>query len=226
MRDFRELILAHKGKRICVMGGAESLADDLKKVEADVYISTNAHGADLVKPDYLLAMDETHNVTRQSMGEYLRSHCDAPIISPHAYADIRLARWPQEPRFVLSGMIGVWAAYLMGARVVIVAGMDAYGGDSGYITEARKIATDVNCPVRIASGPLTEIWPAYRKAEKFGRFTPSPAIGAWMERDGETTIRVVKATQIAGRDVAPGDELSVMRNDVAVLLRHKMVREV
>src|SRR5690606_19762695 len=56
--DFRDLILAHKGKRICVMGGAPSLAADLETVKADIYISTNAHGVGLVEPDYLLAMDE------------------------------------------------------------------------------------------------------------------------------------------------------------------------
>ncbi|MFA5595936.1 MAG: hypothetical protein WDA26_00035 [Pusillimonas sp.] len=226
MTDFREMILAHKGKRICVMGGAPSLADDLAAIDADMFISTNGHGANLVTPDYLLAMDEIHKPTGRPMDQWLREHGSAPIISPHPYADIRLSRWPQEPRFVLSGMIAIWAAYLMGAKLVIVAGMDAYGGEDGYITEARKIDPDVNCPVRVASGPLTDVWPAYKRTEKFGRFTPSSAIGAWIGRDGEIKVRVIKATQIRGRDVRPGDELMVMRNDVAPLLRHRMLREV
>lgn len=44
MKDFRELILKHKGKKICVMGGADTLEEELKSVEADVYISTNEIG--------------------------------------------------------------------------------------------------------------------------------------------------------------------------------------
>lgn len=226
--DFQSLILAHKGKRICVMGGAKRLASDLEGVEADLYISTNAHGADLRKPDYVLAMDKVHSRLQVPMGTYLRQKSDAPIISPHGYADIPLLTWPQYPRFVLSGMVAAWCAYMMGAKVVILAGMDGYAGqDTGWLDEARKMARDINCPVRVAGGgPLTKVWPAYDPAERFGRYKPSTAIEGWQGVDGLVKIRVVKRCTVRGVERFPGDELSVYRHEVKHELRHKTVREI
>lgn len=225
-KDFRDLALAHKGKRICVMGGAASLESDLKRVSADVYISTNGHGIEFQKPDYLLAMDEVHKRAKRPMGEYLRSISDAPIISPHGYADFRLSNWPQNPRFVLSGLIGAWAAWLMGAKAVILAGMDAYDGTPGYIWEAEKIARDIPGVVRVASGPLSRVWSEYDPKEKFGHYTPHSAIQGWLGMDGRIRVRVDHPTYIAGREVRPGDELEVMRHEVRRLLKHHMVVEI
>lgn len=224
--DFRDAFLRHKGKRICVMGGAPSLEDDLKHVSADVYISANERGAALREPDYLLAMDESHRGTHESMGRYLRRHSSAPIISPHGYADIRLGQWPQQPRWVLSGMVAIWAAFVMGAKVVIVAGCDAFGGEPGYVDEARKIARDVHCPVRVVSGPLTEVWAPYDPAEKFGRYTPHTAISGWLGRDGKIEVRVRKPCTMAGIDRTPGEVLTAWRHEAHVLLKHRMIEEI
>lgn len=223
MRDFRELILAHKGKRICVMGGAP--IGELPK--ADVFISTNAHHVDLQKPDYVLAMDERHSKAAQEMGAFLRVRTNAPIISPHPYADFRLASWPQCPRFVLSGMVATWAAWAMGAKVVLLAGCDGYGGDPGYVDEARKIGRDVHCAVRVVDGgPLTKIWPAYDPAERFGKYKPHTAIDALLGiGDGRIRIRALKPCSVGYTDLAKGAELSVLRHEVARLLKHRMVEE-
>lgn len=226
--DFRDLFLTHKGKRFCVMGGAPSLASDLAQVEADVYISANGHGVELRKPDYMLAMDATHGGTGPCMGRHMRSLCDAPIISPREYADIRLAQWPQQPRWVLSGMIATWAAFCMGAKVVYVAGCDAYGGTPGYIDEARKIARDVKCPVRVVSGPLAEInvegadWKGFDPKETFGRYKPHSSIDAWLGRDGKITVRVLKDCDIG----QPGMVMTAYRHDVRRLLKHRLIEEV
>jgi hypothetical protein len=223
MRDFRELILAHKGKRICVMGGAPIEA--LPK--ADVYISTNAHHVDRVKPDYVLAMDERNSREGKEMGAFLRSRTDAPIISPHGYADFRLGHWPQHPRFVLSGMIGTWAAWAMGAKVVLLAGCDGYGGDPGYVDEARKIDRDVHCPVRVVGGgPMTKVWPEFDEAERFGKYKPHSAIDGLKGKDGEIRIRALKPCSVGYTDLTKGQELIAMRHDVARLLKHRMVEEV
>lgn len=228
LRDFRELILAHKGKRICVMGGAPGLEEQLAEVQADIYISTNGHGCDIRRPDYLLAMDERHSrYDGAPMGEWLRRRCDAPIISPHAYADYRLGHWPQAPRFVLSGMIAAWAAWAMGAQVVILAGCDGYGGETGYVREAQKIAPDIHCPVRVAGGgPLSEVWPAYEPGERFGRYSPHPAIDGLRGIDGRVRVRARKPCTVGLIDLAIGQEVSAMRHEVARLLKHRMVEEV
>ncbi|KGQ19928.1 hypothetical protein LF41_2435 [Lysobacter dokdonensis DS-58] len=222
MRDFKELILAHKGKRICVMGGGPLVIP-----KADVYISTNAHGVELQAPDYLLAMDEKNSREGKEMGAFLRAKSDAPIISPHGYADFRLGHWPQNPRFVLSGMIATWAAFAMGAKVVLLAGCDGYGGDPGYVDEARKIARDVKCPVRVVGGgPLTQVWPEYDAKERFGKYVPHSAIDGLLGVPGQIRIRARKACSVGYTDLVKGQEMSAMRHEVALLLKHRMVEEV
>lgn len=224
MSEFRDLILKHKGKRICVLGGGG--IGEVPK--ADLYISTNAHHVDKVTPDYVLAMDEVNSRVHAPMGEFIRARTDAPIISPHRYTDLLLANWPQCPRFVLSGMVATWAAYMMGAKVVILAGCDAYGGqDSGYMLEASKIARDVFCPVRVAGGgPLTKVWPEYDPGETFGRYRPHSSIEGWLGMDGEITVKVIKSCTLRNRDRIPGEEVRLMRHEAARELKHKMVAEV
>lgn len=227
MTDFRDLVLRHKGKRFCVMGGSPTLAEHVPGIEADVWISTNAHGVDLHPADYVLAMDENNTREGVPMGPFLRSRTDAPIISPHSYADFQLVSWPQAPRFVLSGMVAAWAAYMMGAKVVILAGCDGYGGNHGYVCEAGKIDRDIHCPVRVAGGgPLTKTWPAYDPAEKFGRYSPNSAIEGWLGKDAPIRIRVRKPCHIRGAERPRGWECQVMRHEVAKQLKHYMVEEV
>jgi len=227
MNDFRELILKHKGKKICVMGGAPSLEEDLKSVEADIYISANAHGVEFIEPDYIVAMDERHSKHNDApMGDWLRAKVSAPIISPHSYADYRLGHWPQHPRFVLSGMIATWAAWAMGAKVVILAGFDAYGGDDGYINEARKIAHDVPGNVRVVSGCLQQVWPAYDKAEKLGHYKPHPAIEALLGISGMIKCRVNKPTKVGLIEYKKGDIFTGLRHEVSRLIKHRMMTEI
>lgn len=223
MKDFRELILAHAGKRICVIGGAP--VEELP--EADVYISTNGHGVHLRQPDYLLAMDRRNSREHVAMEVWLRGKSAAPIISPHGYADYRLGNWPQNPRFVLSGMIATWMAFLMGAKVVILAGFDAYGGEAGYIDEARKIDRDVHCPVRVAGGgPLTKVWPEYKREESFVSEETHSTIEGWQGKDGRIRVRARKPCTVGLVDLAIGQEIVAMRHEVARLLKHRMVEEI
>jgi hypothetical protein len=224
--DFRELILAHRGKRICVMGGAPTLAEHLAGITADVYISTNAHGVGIRQPDYLLAMDEHHSRENRPMGTFLRSKCDAPILSPHRFANYRIAHWPQTPRFILSGLVAAWAAYAMGARVVILAGCDGYSGEEGYVDEARKVARDICCPVRVAgNGTLLDVWPAYDPDEKFGKYVPHANLDTLRGIDGQTRVVALKPCTVGRIELDKGQEMTAARHEVARLLKHRMVRE-
>jgi hypothetical protein len=227
LHDFRELILKHAGTRVIVMGGGPSLAADIERIgtkPGDVVISTNAHGVDLREPDYLLAIDHTHTRARQPMGAYLRQRSTAPIISPHAFANYRLGHWPEHPRWVLSGLIAAWAGWAMGAKVVVLAGMDGYA-DNDYSDEARKIARDIHGPVRVASGFLSGVWPLWDPGERFGKYTPHSAIDGLRGIDGLVRVRVRKACTVGRADVAPGMELTAYRHEVHKLLRHRMVEE-
>lgn len=227
MKSFKELALKHEGKRICIIGGAPSLADDLKKVKADIYISTNGHGLSLQKADYLLAMDETNTHVDLPMGEFLRSLSDAPIISPRSYADYVLTDWPQSPRDILSGMCATWAAMIMGGSVVILAGFDCYGGDEGYIDEALKIARDVDVPVRVFSDALCKVWPKYDGREKFKDYKAPACIKTWLgESAGDVKIEVLKDTEFFGKKLIKGEIIQARLEYLTKLLKHKMVKEV
>lgn len=233
MKDFRELILMHPGKRFVVMGGGQTLADDLKRIgtkPGDVVISTNAHGVDLKQPHYVLAIDHTHTKTGQPMGRYLRARTDVPVISPHSFADYRLGFWPnstpQHPRYILSGLVAAWASFVMGARVVCMAGMSGYQ-DNDYRGEARKVARDIHCPVRVmAESPLADVWPVFDPAERFGRYAPHSSIDGLRGIDNSIRVRVLKPCTIAYVDVNAGIEMVVMRHEVARLLKHRMVEEI
>jgi hypothetical protein len=225
MNTFNDLILKHKGKIICVMGGAPTLEDDLKQIKADIYISTNGHGCDFIKPDYLFAMDDVNGHYKMPMGESLKALSDAPIISPKPYADYQLMSWPQAPRDVLSGMVAAWCAYLMGAKCVVLAGMNGYQ-DRGYIFESVKIAKDIYCPVRVMSDELVKVWPKYAKTERFGKYAPHSNISSWLGVDETITVEVVKPTTVRGSYREKGFRTQVMRHEVSRLLKHKMLKEV
>lgn len=228
VNDFRDLILKHKGKRIVVMGGAPSLREHMEGLEADLVISTNGHGADIRRPDYVVAMDEAHTELRVPMGHLIRSKTDALIVSPRAYADIQLPTWLDYPKTsVLSGMVATWVAWVMGAKVVILAGMDAYGGQPSALEHAKSAARDVKCPVRvIGGGPLTSFFPEYSRSETFMNTATHPSIDTLRGVDGATRVRVLKPCTIGRQDVAKGAEVTAMRHEVKRLIKHRMVEEI
>lgn len=154
MRSFDDLAGAHHGKRICVMGGGPSLAADLELVQADVWISVNGHGTALRRPDYALAMDPVHKGAGLRMLEYVRQRTDAPLISPHPWADIVLDCYPLSPRKMLSGVVASWAASVMGGEPVILAGFDCYGQLDAALDQHREYAEIMPGPVVAVSGPL------------------------------------------------------------------------
>lgn len=229
LRDFRELILKHKGKRFIVMGGGPSLARDLEAIgsrRGDVVISANGHGVDLRAPDYLLAIDHTHTSAQVPMGQYLRRVSDAPIISPHGFADYRLGFWPDSPRFVLSGLVSGWAAFAMGAKCVVLAGMDGYANND-YTGEARKIARDIRCPVRVMPESfLSAVWPVFDKGERFAKYEPHSSIEGLRGVDNSIRVRAIKPCRVGMVDLDRDEEMTVMRHEVRLLLRHRMVEEV
>jgi hypothetical protein len=113
----------------------------------------------------------------------------------------------------------------MGAKAVCLAGMDGYP-DNDYTDEARKVARDVHCPVRVMpASPLAAVWPVFDKAERFGRYTPHGSIDGMRGIDNSVRVRARKPCSVGLIELAPGQELTAMRHEVARLLKHRMVEE-
>jgi hypothetical protein len=225
LRAFGELVMAHKGARICVMGGGPTLADDIEKVQADIWISSNQHGAKLRPVDYVLAMDNLHTVLGGSMEGHIRPHTQAPIIGPWHWCDYGLTTYPLAPRLLLSGVIATWAACVMGAHPVILAGFDCYGGSPRSVNQHRDYAPHLSCPVRVVSGPLLDIWPQYDPAETFGAYVP-PSEFADIPMTHGVKVKVVKPVEIRGRAWPQGTVLTIPRHEVWRQIKHRSLAEV
>jgi len=223
---FDDLILAHEGARIVVMGGSSSLAADIDGLDADVWLSANEHGAKLRAVDYLVAMDHEHGGLLRPMDQVLRQYSDAPIISPERYGDIHPYGWPGAPRRIYTGLVAAWIAYMMGARVVILAGFDGYGGQPGYRRKARLFEQGIPVPVREVGGRIG-VWPAYDSNERF-RFRLAPQIETFLGGDGWTWVEAVKPTTLADGPLAAGERRHTRRDapHVRTLLQHGVLREI
>jgi hypothetical protein len=221
-----DLVLKHKGERICVMGGGPSLASDLEKVKADVWISVNEHGARLRPADYVVAMDTVHTELKVDMRKHIRAVTDAPIIGPWGTCDYQILKWPLQPKFMLSGVVATWVASMMGAHPVILAGFDCYGGDAKTIEQHRLIAPHVLGEVRVCSGPLIGLHSEYRPSERRKAYEPPQALDVDKLREGEIVVRTAKPFQFRGQEWPKGTLLRVARHEVRYQIKHKSLIEV
>ncbi len=217
--------MKHRGARICVMGGGPTLPGDAEQVEADIWISANEHGAKVRPVDYVLAMDNLHTTLNVQMEGHIRQHTDAPIIGPWHWCDYGLTTYPLSPRLLLSGVIASWAAYLMGAHPVILAGFDCYGGTPRSVNQHKDYVPHVKCEVRVVSGPLAQFWPLYRRDECFGEYEPPDVFGE-VEMTHGVKVRVIKPVEVRGHAWPVGTVLHVPRHEVWRQIKHRSLAEV
>lgn len=225
MSHFADLLLKHKGQRICVMGGGPNLVSDMEQVKADVVISVNGHGAGIRKPDYVVAMDNQHTAKGVDMRKYIRMFTDAPIIGPWGTCEYQVMSWPLQPKFMLSGVVASWVASMMGAHPVILAGFDCYGGDAKTIEQHRLYLPHVLGEVRVCSGPLLDLYPAYKPGERRKPYQVPEALDVEKLREGEVAVKVVKPFHFQGRDWPIGSVLRVSRYEVRRQIKHKSLVE-
>lgn len=158
----------HRGQTCAVLGGGPTLLRDLKRVPFDaILLGVNQHAL-LMNLDYVVFQDrEIHPVLLDT---------DAPLCTHHR--DIAHIYTGIVPDFGLSGGTAVWMADYLGAKEIIIAGMDSYTGDRRYWHSKpgdRAPQLGENCVdvwkrvhdymarpdiVRVVSGPLTEIFKA------------------------------------------------------------------
>jgi hypothetical protein len=227
VKPFSELMLKHKGQRICVMGGAPSLASDIENVKADVWISCNEHGAKLRDVDYIVAMDRQHTVHHVPMLGWLRKHSQAPIIGPWGFADYLIGTYPLEPKQMVSGVVASWVAYMMGAHPVILAGFDCYqsGGVPAY-HQHELYVPHIKGEVRVCSGPLTKLYPQYRANERRKAYEVPEGMNLLTATDGDVRVRVAHPVEIRGVKWDRGAEFTINRREVRLQIKHKSLIEV
>lgn len=223
--QFKTLIGKHKGKTICVMGGSGTLSRDIEDLKADIWISANEHGAKLRKVDYVVAMDDVHGVTQQRMDALVRQHTKAPIIGPYSQCDYILPDWPGYPKRVLSGVVAMWVAHCMGASEIILAGMDAYEGKPSAMKAYREMAAHINTKVTVANeGQLSVIFPPNKDFEQ--RY-PDPVLARINENSADMiTVEARKPTNVGGRALAKGEQMTGTRHEFRRLLKHNILVEV
>lgn len=218
--------MRHKGERICVMGGGPSLAEDVAKVKADVWISSNEHGAKIRPVDYIVAMDDIHTKLHTHMSKHIRQHSDAPIIGPWHWADYQLSTWPMSPKVMLSGVVASWVAWLMGAHPVILAGFDCHDGHGATVGQHREYANHIKGDVRVVSGPLVGMHEAYRSNERRKAYVPPDVFASMPTLCDEIRVRIAKPVDVRGYRWPVGTELMVSRFEVRRQLKHKSLVEV
>jgi hypothetical protein len=223
--SFGDLVMRHKGARICVMGGGPSLVSDLEKVEADIWISVNEHGAKVRPVDYVVAMDDIHTKLHVPMLKHIRAVTDAPIITPWFWGDYQIMKWPRQPKFVLSGVAASWVAAMMGAHPVILAGFDCYGGHGATVGQHRDYVPHVHAQVRVCSGPLTAFYPAYT-GEPLGPYVIPDALDLDALTKGEIVVEALKPFVYGGREWPKGTRLRVSAYEVRRQIKHKSLVEV
>lgn len=208
------------------MGGGPSLAADLERVKADVWISVNEHGARVRPADYVVAMDTTHTVHKTEMRKHIRAHTDAPIIGPWGWNDYQILKWPLQPRFMLSGVVATWVASLMGAHPVILAGFDCYDGDPKIIGQHRDYMPHILGDVRVCSGPLLDLYPVHRDKERRKKYRPPAALDVEALTGSEILVKAKKAFEFRGVEWPAGTILKVPPHEVRMQLKHKSLIEV
>jgi hypothetical protein len=180
--------MRHDGATFAVLGGGPSLPEQASRLpEGCIRLSANEHGCILGRCDYIVALDDTRS-DGTAHEPVLRRYA-TPIISPHAWADYKMNEHPQLP---YTGQQAVWVAWMLGARLVLVAGMDLYQGGTYFhapeaASDARlhpadshlegwlRVRETVPMAVRAMGGPLVEVFGAYDPAEAISPRTPDRA---------------------------------------------------
>lgn len=223
-KPLADLIMAHAGKRICVMGGGPTLESDLEMVKADVWISVNDHGARRRDVDYIVCMDNIHTGNKREMRHFLRQYSDAPIVSPWHWGQYQMHKWPGYPKLYNSGIMASWIAYLMGGHPVILAGFDCYGGDKRIVDMHREYLPHIKAHVRVCSGILVNLWPQYDPKERRSKFEVPEIFGP--AREGYIKVRILAPFEYRGHAWPIGSVITVPEFEVRRQLKHKSLERV
>jgi hypothetical protein len=162
-----------------ILGGGPSLPSDLRRLPSGcMLIAVNDHAFHHCAPDYLVYMDKPEEFPQ--LVDVMRSFKGIKV-SPHASSDITLPKgewWDGG----FTSTLATWFACWIGAKPVILCGMDCYQGEEKYCHSRPGFYHPVfdfplenhlrawrfalkKCPnsqvIRAMSGPLVEVFGQY-----------------------------------------------------------------
>jgi hypothetical protein len=115
---------------------------------------------------------------------------------------------------------------MLGGHPVILAGFDCYGGVPRSVNQHKDYVPHVKCDVRVASGPLVGVWPAYDALEQRTAYVPPDVFGEVATAPHGVKVRVMKPVAIRGREWPVGTVLHVPRQEVWRQIKHRSLAEV
>lgn len=193
-RSIEELRGRHAGETFIILGGGQTLAEEMRYAPPGIRISANDHGFKWGQCDYIVAMDDIPDRVRKF---------GVPVIGRHpSTADYLMS---PVPGVTWSGANAVQAAAIMGASQVVLAGMTLYqttpgepqAGTPPFAEHVRcweVIRTTVGVGIRALGGPL--VW-------MFGYYDPDkPAQPAPQVSRPVMTAGVIKGVRV--RAIANG----------------------
>jgi hypothetical protein len=170
-------------------------------------------------------MDNLHTVTKDPMLGVIRAFTDAPIIGPWHWCDYGITNYPLAPRLMFTGIVAHWVAGMLGGHPVILAGYDCYGGRHRTFGHHKEYVPFMGrTQVRVVSGPLTEVWPAYDPGEDFEPFVVPDDLD--IESEHGITVKVIKPVPIRGVEYPVGTVLRVPKAEVWRQIKHRSLAEV
>jgi hypothetical protein len=233
MGSVRDLLLKHAGARIAVIGGGPSRIEQAARLpEGTVCLSANQHGC-LTRPcEYIVACDNIETMLRPY---------GVPIISPHRWADYRMSEHPQ---LLYTGMHSAWVAWMLGAREILLVGMDCYADPRGNYAEGvvdpvpdrvrgvdqqikywKKVLACIPVPIRAMAGPLVPVFGAFDPAEEFPPYVPTERHVLLAQCAG-TKVEILKdhGRERGNHCFKRGQVLELPRNEAQHLLALRVAR--
>lgn len=211
-----------------VLGGGLTAPADWAAVRGrnQVVLSANAHGCRLAPCDYIVAQDD---IREQLAG------ISVPVISPLLWVDYRIVEQPYIPD---SGALAAWVAWHLGACPILLCGMDCYQGgtyfhDPDGISRGRDLELEdhlrnwrrlrdelpAGAPIRAVSGPVAQVFGAYRPDEDFSGYVPPDIDELMSKHAGQVVTITATGARVGFDEFAPGQTVELARLDAAELIR-------
>lgn len=220
---FEDLRDRHRGETFIVLGGGRSLHDEMSRAPAGIRISANEHGCRWGRCDYIAALDDIPEKVR---GFGLPVIGRMPLTVDYLADELPGCRW--------TGTQAVYFAAVMGARLIVLAGMDLYqdlppGAPGGaetplatHLEAWQNLKNAIPVPVRALGGPLVDLFGRYDPAETLPLpvLMPRPAPPA----SGHVRVRSLVNGELLARryrmdeifEIRPDELLDALRLGFAV----------